>query len=172
MKNLKSLVLSAMLIAIGIILPFFTGQIEYFGERLLPMHLPVFLAGLICSWKYGAAVGFTMPLLRSFIFHRPALYPDAVVMMLELAAYGFVSGIIYNKAPKRNILWVYISLVSAMLAGRLVWGIVKALLLGTGKFGLRVFITSGFVSALPGIILQLVLIPAIMVIIEKLKPRA
>ncbi|MBR6766163.1 MAG: ECF transporter S component, partial [Clostridia bacterium] len=124
------------------------------------------------SWKYGALVGFTMPLLRSFIFHRPMLYPDAVVMMLELAAYGFVSGIIYNKAPKRNILWVYISLVSAMLAGRLVWGIVKALLLGTGKFGLRVFITSGFISALPGIILQLVLIPVIMVIIEKLKPRA
>ena len=50
---LKNLVLSAMFIAIGIVLPFFTGQIPEVGKMLLPMHLPVFFCGLIC-WVVAA----------------------------------------------------------------------------------------------------------------------
>ena len=63
-SNVKNLALSAMFIAIGQVLPFFTGQIPQIGNMLLPMHIPVLLCGLICGWKYGALVGFTTPLLR------------------------------------------------------------------------------------------------------------
>ena len=93
---LKKLVLSAMFIAVGLVLPFFTGQIPQIGKMMLPMHLPVFLCGLICGWPYGLAVGFVTPLLRSMIFSMPVMYPAAIAMAFELATYGFVAGFLYN----------------------------------------------------------------------------
>ncbi len=171
MNNLKKLVLSAMFIAIGIVLPFFTGQIPEIGNMLLPMHIPVFLCGLICSWQYGALVGFILPLLRSIIFARPPLYPNALAMAFELCAYGLIVGLIYSKSKKQNLLWLYISMISAMVGGRIIWGIVQTVLLGFGNnpFNFTAFITSGFVEAIPGIILQLILIPSIMLLIKKTK---
>ena len=87
---LKKLVLSALFMAIGLILPFFTGQIPAIGKMLLPMHIPVLLCGLICGWQYGLGVGFVLPLLRSLLFNFPAMYPNAVSMAFELALYGAV----------------------------------------------------------------------------------
>ncbi len=169
MKNTKRLTLSAMFIAIGMVLPFFTGQIPEIGNMLLPMHFPVFLCGLICSWKYGLIVGFILPILRSLIFSAPIMFPKAVSMAFELAAYGLIVGLI-NKENK-GVLWLYLSLIVSMIGGRIIWGIVQTLLLGTGKFTFMIFITSGFIEAIPGIILQLILIPAIMITIKKLKKR-
>lgn len=168
---IKKLVLSALFIAIGVVLPFFTGQIPQIGNMLLPMHLPVFLCGLICSWNYGLAVGFILPLFRSFLFGAPPLYPNAIVMCAELAVYGLVCGFIYNKTGKQSIKKVYISLITAMLAGRLVWGVVKALLMGVkgNAFTFKMFIAGGFAEAVPGIILQLILIPLIMSALNKAK---
>ena len=171
MKELKEIIISALFMTIGMVLPFFTGHIPEIGNMLLPMHIPVFLCGLICSWKYGAAVGLILPILRSLIFTMPPMYPKAVVMAFELCAYGLIVGIIYSKAKKKNILWLYISMISAMVGGRIVWGIVKALLLGIGgnSFTLAMFISGGFIEAIPGIILQLLLIPSVMLIIKKTK---
>lgn len=94
MKNgvIKNLTLTAMFLAIGLELPFLTGQIQQIGNMLLPMHIPVFLCALICGWKYGLPMAFILPLLRSFMFGRPALYPNAIGMAFELAAYAFVAG--------------------------------------------------------------------------------
>ena len=92
-KTTQKITLSAMFIAIGIVLPFFTGQIRQIGSMLLPMHLPVFLCGLICGWQYGAAAGFILPLLRSFLFGMPPMYPMAAAMSFELATYGLVAGL-------------------------------------------------------------------------------
>ena len=78
--SLRSLALSAMFLALGLVLPFLTGQIPEIGNLLLPMHLPVLLCGLVCGWKYGLAVGFTTPLLRSMLFGMPTFYPSAVSM--------------------------------------------------------------------------------------------
>ena len=77
---LKNLVLAAMFLAIGLVLPFFTGQIPAVGKMLLPMHIPVLLCGLICGWQYGLGVGFVLPLLRSLLFSFPAMYPNAISM--------------------------------------------------------------------------------------------
>lgn len=168
-KKLFRMLLSGLFLAMGIMLPFFTMQIKEIGDSLLPMHLPVMLCGLICGWKYGLAVGFLLPFLRSVLFSMPPLYPNAVWMAFELAAYGTVIGFIYIRLQKWGIGAVYASLVTSMVAGRLVWGVAKTLLLGVaGKsFPLQAFLVGGFVDALPGIILQLVLVPSIFMIYRK-----
>lgn len=168
-KSLRKLILSAMLLAVGMVLPTLTMQIKEIGDTLLPMHLPVMLCGLICGPWHGLLVGLMLPFLRSVTFGMPPIYPNAVWMSLELAAYGCVIGIVYMLFKKKNTASVCVSLVTAMLAGRIVWGIAKAILLGLGEkpFTFAAFITGGFVDALPGIVLQLILIPLIMKALEK-----
>ena len=163
------LVLSAMFLALGYALPFATGQIPEIGNMLLPMHLPVFLCGFICGWKYGAAVGVILPVTRSLMFGRPMLYPDAMAMSVELMTYGLVVGLIYLLLKKKNIFAIYAALLSAMIAGRLLWGCTRLIMLGiqhTG-FSVKIFLTGAFINAVPGIILQLILIPAVMVTLQK-----
>lgn len=169
--NVKKLVLSAVFIAIGIVLPFFTGQVKQLGDILLPMHLPIFLCGLICSWKFGLAAGAILPILRSLMFGMPPLYPNAIPMAFELATYGFIVGFIYEKAKKKNLIWLYISLIVAMLAGRLVAGCIKTIILGMAgtPYSFNAFITANFIKAVPGIIIQLVIIPSLMLLIKKTK---
>ena len=167
-KNLKKLTLAAMFLAIGIVLPLFTMQIKEIGDTLLPMHIPVLLCGILCGGQYGFAVGLMLPFVRSFLFSMPPFYPNAVWMAAELATYGLVVGVLYNKLKIKEIARTYVSLLTAMLAGRIVWGIAKTLLLfGTAKaFTFAAFITGGFIDALPGIILQLLLIPIIVKIVD------
>lgn len=171
MKNsaLKKLVLSAMFLAIGIVLPFFTGQIPQVGKMLLPMHLPVFFCGLICGWQYGFAVGLVLPVMRSAIFFMPVMFPTAIAMSFELAAYGAVAGFLYKRSKWQCIIALYRSLIIAMLAGRFVWGAVQAVLLGVSgnAFTLSAFFAGAFTTAIPGIILQLVFIPAVMVALDR-----
>jgi riboflavin transporter FmnP len=171
MKSIKTkrLVLSAMLLCMGLVLPFLTGQIKEIGDSLLPMHIPVMLCGLLCGAGYGSAVGLMMPFVRSLFFGMPPIYPNAVWMALELATYGFVIGILYFRAKTKSLAVLYVSLISAMLAGRVVWGISKALLLGLGgkAFTVGMFVSGGFIDSLPGMILQLILIPFIVKMIEK-----
>ena len=103
-NELKNLVLAAMFLALGLVLPFLTGQIQQIGNMLLPMHFPVILCGLICGWKYGLGVGFIVPLLRSAIFGMPVMYPNALAMAFELATYGFFAGFLFSPyAESRNI---------------------------------------------------------------------
>lgn len=167
--TIKKTVLAAMFLSIGFVLPIFTSQIKEIGDTLLPMHIPVMLCGLICGWKYGLCVGLILPLFRGFVFGMPPIYPNAVWMAIELATYGFVIGFLYYRLNNKNIGGVYISLVSAMLFGRIAWGIAKAVLLGAGgkAFTISMFIAGGFVDAIPGIIIQLVLIPLIMEVLNR-----
>ena len=157
-----------MFIAMGLILPFFTGQVPKIGNMLLPMHLPIMLCGLICGWRYGAAAGAVTPLLRSLVFGKPLMFPSATAMAFELAAYGAVIGLVFAMCKKRNLVSVYISLVISMLTGRMVWGAVMSLLLIGGEgFTVAAFIAGAFTTAIPGIILQLVLIPPIMLVLDR-----
>ena len=168
MKQTKKLVLSAFFMALGIILPFFTGQIQQIGSMLLPMHIPVLLCGMICGWQYGLAVGFVTPLLRSAMFGMPPIMPTAAAMAVELAVYGLVSGLLYSKLPKK-IPYIYVSLIGAMIAGRVAWGLVSVVLYGFmgNSFTMTIFLAGAFLHAIPGIILQLILIPVVMVALKK-----
>lgn len=169
MKNRKllNLILSAMFLAVGLVLPFLTGQIQSFGSMLLPMHIPVLLCGLICGWQYGLTVGFILPLMRSAIFSMPVMFPNAVSMAFELAAYGFIAGFVFGHSAWKCIRSLYRSLFLAMIGGRLVWGAVQGLLLGAKAFTFKAFIAAAFINAVPGIVLQLILIPAVMLVLNK-----
>lgn len=168
-QTTKRITLSAMFLAIGMVLPFFTGQIQQIGSMLLPMHLPIFLCGLICGWQYGLVVGFVLPLLRSVIFGMPLLFPNAVSMAFELATYGLVVGFLYHKSPWKCIIALYRSMFAAMVAGRIVWGFAQAILLGIqgNAFTWQMFLTGALLNAIPGIMIQLLLIPAVMVALNR-----
>ena len=169
-STVKKLVLSGLFLAIGFTLPFLTGQIREIGKMLLPMHLPVLLCGLICGWKYGLAVGAILPIMRSLIFGMPMLYPNAVAMAFELATYGAVAGFLFFRFPHRSAaVAIYRALLPAMVAGRLVWGAVEVVLLGFfgNGFTFSAFLAGSILNAIPGIILQLVLIPTLMVALYK-----
>lgn len=130
--NIRKLVTAAMLMAVGIVLPFFTGQIPQVGNMLLPM-------------------------------------PNGLAMAFELAAYGAISGFLYNRSRWQCIVSLYRSLVIAMIGGRVIWGMVRVVMLGmTGNaFTWQMFMAGAFLNAVPGIILQLVFIPALMVALNK-----
>lgn len=167
-RYIKDIVMAAMLLSVGIVLPFFTGQIPQIGSMLLPMHLPVLVCGLICGWQYGGIVGFVLPLLRYVLFGMPPM-PNGLAMAFELAAYGAISGFLYNRSRWQCIVSLYRSLIIAMIGGRVIWGIVRVVMLGmTGNaFTWQMFMAGAFLNAVPGIILQLVFIPALMVALNK-----
>ncbi len=168
-KKVNKTVMAAMLLGVGLVLPFMTMQIKELGDSLLPMHLPVMLCGLVCGPVYGTGVGVILPVLRSLLFSMPPLYPASVWMALEMGTYGLVLGLMYRGTKKEKLWYLYVCLLTAMLSGRIVWGIAKSVLLGLGDkpFTMEMFVAGGFVDAVPGIILQLVLIPGIMTILKK-----
>ena len=167
-NEIKKLTLSAMFLALAFILPFFTGQIPQIGNMLCPMHIPVLLCGFFCGAPWGMMVGFFAPILRSAVIGMPMMFPTAVCMAFELAAYGLVTGFLHRRLPKKRWL-VYVSLVSAMIVGRVVWGIAMLIALGldTTQFGMAAFISGAVTTAIPGIVLQLVLIPIVVITLEK-----
>lgn len=169
-NNLINLALAAMFLAFAFVMPFLTGQIQQIGNMLCPMHIPVILCGFICGGPWGLAVGFVAPLLRSFILGMPPMYPTAFAMAFELAAYGFMSGVLYRAFPKKKG-YIYCSLIISMIIGRLVWGAVQFACVGldSSEFGLAAFWAGAVVNALPGIFLQIVLIPVIVMLLEKTK---
>ena len=168
MKNnrISRLVISAMLLAIGLVLPFLTGQIPEIGSMLLPLHLPALICGFVCGWPWGLAVGFILPVLRSLLFGMPPMVPAALCMAFEMAAYGAVAGVLYKKCN------VYVSLIASMLIGRIVWGVVSWIVyaaLMAKPFSLSMFWAGGFVNAWPGMALQLAVVPLIVVALKKAK---
>ncbi len=166
-KNLKHMIVAALCLALCLVLPFLTGQIPQIGSALAPMHLPVLLSGFLCGPWWAMAVGLIAPPLRFVLFGMPP-FPAYAAMAFELAAYGLVSGLLYGLLSRKKG-GVYLSLVGAMLAGRAVWGVAMTFLLGmNGKpFGWAAFLSGAFLSAIPGIILQLVLIPVLVLVLHK-----
>lgn len=166
------IVFSALFLAIAYVLPFLTGQIPEIGSMLCPMHLPVLLCGFLCGWPWGIAVGFLAPLFRSLTLGMPSLFPMALSMAFELAAYGGIAGITYQLFPKKKV-FIFCSLLIAMLAGRLVWGGVMTLFVGLsgGSFTFAAFFAGAVTNAVPGIILQILLIPFLVMILDRKREK-
>ncbi|MCH4888076.1 ECF transporter S component [Acidaminobacter sp. JC074] len=166
--NLRKVILSSLFLALALVLPFLTGQIPTIGRLLLPMHIPVLICGLICGWQYGLTVGFIAPILRGLMFGMPPLMPVGISMAFELAVYGMVAGLAFKVFKEKygfGSLTIYLSLMLSMLAGRVMWGSVRYIL--SQSFGImfswEMFLAGAFVTAIPGIILQLILIPVLVV---------
>ena len=166
--QVRRLTYSALYLAIAMVLPFVTGQIPEIGSMLCPMHIPALLCGFMCGWPWGVAVGFIAPLLRSVIFGMPTLFPSAVAMTFELAVYGGLSGLLYRLLPKkkRN---TYIILVISMIAGRIIWGAARVILAGLSgsSFTWALFLAGAVTNAIPGIILHLILIPVLVIAMDR-----
>ncbi len=166
MKEIKKITLSAIFIAIAIVLPIAFHALGL-GSTFLPLHIPVLIAGFIVGPIYGLIVGVVSPLLSGLITGMPPFAPPyAVVMAFELGAYGFLAGLFYQKLKMNE--WV--SLILSMAGGRIVYGFVAFLLmsvLGIFKFDPIAYVTTGIVTAWPGMIIQLVLIPTLVFALRK-----
>lgn len=169
-NHTRTMVLAAMFLALAFVLPFLTGQIPQIGSMLCPMHIPVLLCGFICGWPWGLVVGFVAPLLRSVTLGMPPLFPTAICMAFELASYGVVAGFLHSKLPRRKFS-VYASLFIAMIIGRLVWGAMMFVCMGFsgGSFGFSAFLAGAITNALPGIVVQIILIPLLIIFLERAK---
>ena len=164
------LVLAALFLALAFVLPMITGHVPQIGNMLCPMHFPVLLAGFVLGGPWGLALGFIAPLLRSVLFGMPPMYPIAISMAFELATYGLISGLVWHRV-KHTLPMMYAALVSAMVAGRLVWGAVRFMLAGLSgtAFPFSAFLSGALLTAVPGIIAQLILIPLILSALQKAK---
>ena len=163
----KKLVLSALFVALGVLLPMVFHFVPNAGAIFLPMHIPLLLCGLVCGWPYGLSCGILAPLLSSLLTSMP---PAAVLpgMLCELAVYGAASGLIFRFVrTKKMFANIYLALTGAMLAGRVVSGALNGLIFRAGQYSLQAWVAASFVTALPGIIIQLVLIPALVFALQK-----
>lgn len=169
MTKIKKLVYAALCIALGVVLPIAFHSIPNAGSIFLPMHIPVLLCGLICGWEYGLICGAITPILSSLITGMP---PIAYVpsMTIELAVYGFISGLLINIIKtKKTSVNIYISLILAMIAGRFAYGFMNALVFRAGSYSMQIWLASAFITSFPGIIIQLILIPILVLALKKAK---
>ncbi len=161
MTNTKKMVLCAVCIALCVVVPMAFHAIPNAGSVFLPMHIPVLLCGMLCGWPYGGICGLLGPLVSSLTTQMP---PAAVLpgMMVECCVYGAVAGFLMQRIRTGKLYPdLYLSLIPAMLAGRIVSGIAKALIFAPGT-SLTAWATVSFVTGLPGILIQLLLIPAVL----------
>ena len=162
----KNLVYSALLLSLGVVLPSITHTFGILGTVFLPMHIPVFLAGIIIGPVYGACLGLILPLLNHFILGMPPV-PMLYIMIFELLTYGLISGRLFKKTKK-----IFLSLIASMISGRVVGALVASILfyaLGLSKIPTSAWIYGSFVTGLPGIIIQLLLIPIVSKMVIKNK---
>ena len=167
MSYIKKMIITALLIAIGIVLSLVFHLLQFAGPVFLPMHIPILICGLICGIPFGLAAGVITPLLSHLIVGMPPAF-ILPAMILELAAYGVVAAVLMRYLPIKNLYAKsYISLIGAMLIGRVFFGVLNALIFSVGEYSMQMWLTAAFIAALPGIIIQLVIIPSIVVALQK-----
>ena len=134
------------------------------------MHLPVLLCGFLCGWPWGLAVGLIAPIFRSLTLGMPPLFPTAVCMAFELAAYGAVAGFMHKILPKKKF-YIYCALITSMVLGRLIWGAMMYICTGIrgGSFTLSAFLSGAIINAVPGIIVQIILVPLLVMVLDNPK---
>lgn len=172
-RKTVNLTLSGLMLALAFVLPYLTGNIPEFGSLLLPMHLPAFLCGFLCGPFWGMAMGFVAPILRSLTLGMPPSMVMAVPMAFELAAYAGVCGWIFyllkEKTQISTLAATYFALVPALVLGRLVYALAKAAitLSRVDVAALAPYIFESIATALPGVAVQLTLIPVILLAVER-----
>jgi riboflavin transporter FmnP len=167
MSHIKKVVITAMLISLCVVLPMAFHTIPGAGPILLPMHIPVLLAGLICGPIFGFAAGFSGPFLSSMLTGMPP-GPMMPLMMIELSIYGSITGLMMKLVHTgRSSADLYISMVAAMLCGRVAAGILQALIFFDGTYAIGIWAASYFVTSLPGIVIQLAFLPSLVMALER-----
>ena len=166
-NNTRRLVMAALCTALGVVLPLTVHAIPHGGQILLPMHLPVLLCGLTCGGPAGLLCGLLTPLLSHFLTGMP---PGPVLpgMLCELAAYGLLSGVLDRLVHTgHRTADLSLRLIAAMLLGRVVYGTLNALVFSPGQYSFSAFVAGAFVTALPGILIQLAVLPPLVLLLER-----
>ena len=171
---LYPLLVTAILMAVGIVLPFLTGNVQVLGQAISPLHIPVLICGLTCGWGWGLVLGVLLPLVRSVLFGMPPLVPVAIPMAFEMAAYGALCGLLYPMLRKKlgKAYWaMLIAMVIAMVAGRFVGGAAKAVVMGMqgNAYTFQAFVTAYFVNTAVGAVIHLIVVPLVVTALEKAK---
>lgn len=166
-EKIKNITVAGVCLALALLLPFVTGHIPSVGTMLCPMHIPVLLCAFFVSWPWAAAVGFVAPILRFMLFSMPPM-PFGIAMAFELATYGLTASVLNRILPKTKSS-IYIALVGAMIAGRVVWGGARLIIAGvtSNPFTWQMFIGGALLEAIPGIVIQMILIPIIVMAVKK-----
>ncbi len=172
---LYRMVVTALLLAIGLALPFLLGQVEVLGQAISPLHIPVLLCGLTCGWGWGLALGAVLPLLRSLLFGMPPMVA-AIPMAFEMAVYGALTGLLYPLMLKllktsRHLPSMLISMLAAMILGRIAGGAAKACMMGFqgNAYTFQTFIAAYFTGTAVGAIIHLIVVPSVALALEKAK---
>ncbi len=167
-RRLQNMILAAMMLALSWLMPFLALLNPTIAQAISPMHIPIFLCGFLCDLPWAGLVGFIAPLLRSATSGMPALYPTALAMSFELAAYGIVTALLRRALPKRPA-FTYVALIGAMLAGRLVWGAASVVLYGLGgtPFTFQMFLAGAFLNAVWGIAFHIAIIPPVVIALQR-----
>ena len=161
MSAVKQSIITAFCIALCVVLPMAFHSIPQAGMIYCPMHIPVLICGIVCAPQYAVICGLAGPILSSVITGMPnaAILPS---MLVELVCYAFISSLLMKFVhTKKSVADLYISLIGALLIGRVVAGIVKALIFSRGEITIATWATSYFVTCLPGIVMQIVLVPVV-----------
>ncbi len=169
-SKILKMILAALFLSLAYVMPFLTGQIKEIGAMLCPMHLPILICGFVCGWSWGLIIGLVAPIFRSLTLGMPLLFPSAICMALELAAYGAVAGLMHKMLPRKK-LYVYCSLLASMLVGRIVWGTAMFIFVGVsgGSFTFAAFLAGAITNSIPGIIIQIVFVPLIVMFLDNPK---
>ena len=169
MFNVKKMVLASLFVALGVVLPLAFHAVPNSGRAFLPMHIPVLLCGMICGFPYGLICGVIAPLLSSLLTGMPpaAMLPS---MLCELAAYGTASSLLIRFVRTKSFyVNIIISLAGAMLSGRIFYGILNALIFSAGSYSMQIWVSAAFVTALPGIAIQIAVIPTLIALLQRAK---
>ncbi len=172
-ESIKSMVLAALFIALGIVLPIALHAIPDAGKIFLPMFLPVLVGALFLPWQYALAVGVFTPLLSTLLTGMPPVAPLPISFMMaaELGVAAVIISLMKNiKLIKNKRYMVIIALIPALIAGFVVSGLVLKLAVeffGVKGPGMWTYIVGSIVAALPGIAIQVVLIPLLYSLIKK-----
>ena len=167
MTTVKKSIITAVCIALCYVIPLMFHGIQNAGSIFCPMHIPVFICGLICGWPYGLLCGIAGPLLSSALTGMPpvAILPS---MMVELAVYGAAAGLMMKLVHTKSIYAdLYISLITAIVCGRVLAGVAKALIFARGSYSMAAWVAANVVTSWPGTVIQLVFIPSIVFALMK-----
>ena len=167
MSNVKKSIITAVCIALCYVITLMFHGIQNAGNIFCPMHIPVFICGLICGWQYGLLCGIAGPALSSALSSMPpvAILPS---MMVELAVYGTAAGLMMKLVrTKSTYADLYISLIVAIVCGRVLAGLAKALIFARGSYSMSAWIAGSVVTSWPGTVIQLVFIPTIVFALMK-----
>jgi len=167
MSHIKKSIFTAACIALCVVLPMAFHAIPNAASIYSPMHIPVLLCGLVCGWPFGLMCGICGPFVSSLLTQMPSMaYLPS--MLVELAAYGLIAGLVMQLVHTGKLYAdLYVSLGTALLAGRVVAGIARALIFAAGSYSMSLWITSYFITAWPGLVLHLILIPVIVAALQK-----